>query len=763
MPIAPGSRLAHYEILSAIGSGGMGVVYRAHDTRLGREVAIKVMAPHIAADPEMRGRFENEARAVAALSHPGILSIHELGVADGLPFAVMELLEGQNLRARLLNGPLPWREAVEIAGAIADALAAAHGKGIVHRDLKPENVFLTSDGVVKILDFGLALQRPVSPFDDDSPTIARTAPGIVVGTLGYMAPEQVTGGQVDGRTDIFALGCLLYEMLTGRRMFAGDTPQEVIARVLHDSAPDLTAVDPLAPHALGAFVRRALERDPSHRFASAHDLAAALRQLLSGSSEIVARAPRAARARGKSVAVLPFVNAAGPELDYLSDGIAESIINSLSQIDGLRVVPRGVAFRYKGLQTDPATLGAALNARTILTGRIAQHGDVLSIQTELVDTRTESQLWGEQYRQPAGDVVTIQQEIAWHISEALRVRLTAAQKRKLTARATVHPDAYQAYLRGRYHWNHWTPDGFRRALEEFQRAVDLDPLYALAYSGLGDTYAAMSYYGYMDPRHGFALARAAAMRALALDPELAEAHVTVAIGQFFAEWNWAAAEAELRQALARNPRLSIAHTIHALYLVSCGRLEESLAAAKTGRDLDPLSAMANMGVAWSRHFAADHERAVRDAQRARELLPALEEAGNVMISACESLGRFEEATRLMGEQPAWGYRLDGPRLLAAWREGGTSAYWRARLAMMLAAGETLKGRTNLSLANVCVRLGERDLALDHLERLVDSHAGVAVFLGVDPISRDLHGMPRFEALLTRVGCPRAAAPRTGST
>jgi eukaryotic-like serine/threonine-protein kinase len=763
MPITPGARLAHYEIVSIIGSGGMGVVYRARDTRLGRDVAIKIMAPHVAADPAMRGRFETEARAVASLSHPGILSIYELGMSEGLPFAVMELLQGENLRARLGGGPLPWREATEIAAAIADALAAAHGKGIVHRDLKPENVFLTSEGTVKILDFGLALQRAGALLDGDSPTLVPTAQGIVVGTFGYMAPEQVTGAQVDERTDIFALGCLLYEMLTGRRMFTGDTPQEVLARVLRESAPDLSTLDPLAPHAIGAIVRRALERDPAHRFDSAHEMATTLRPLLSSSSGAAARPHRTSKPRGKSVAVLPFTNAAGAELEYLSDGLAESIINSLSQIDTLRVVPRGVAFRYKGLQADPATLGDALNARTILTGRITKHGDVLSIQTELVDTRSESQLWGEQYRQRLGDLMTMQQEIAWHISEALRLRLTAAQKRKLTRKPTANPDAYQAYLRGRHHWSHWTCDAFRRALDEFQRAVDLDPLYALAYAGLGDTYAAMSYYGYIDPKHGFARARAAATRALELDSELAEARVTVAIEQFFAGWNWAASEEQLRQALARNPRLAIAHTVHALHLVSCGRFEEAVTAARTGRDLDPLSVMANMGVAWARHFEGDYERALRDAARARELAPAVDEAGNIMIAAYESLGRFEDAARLMNEQRVWGFRLDGRQLLAAWREGGAQAYWRRRLEMMLADKATSGLPLNLSLAIVRVRLGEDELALDHLEKLVDEHAGSVVFIGVDPLFRHLHGTPRFEALLTRVGCPRAAAQRTEST
>jgi serine/threonine protein kinase len=299
MVIAPGSRLAHYEIVSTIGSGGMGVVYRARDTRLGRDVAVKVMAPHVAADPVMRGRFETEARAVASLSHPGILSIYELGLSDGVPFAVMELLQGQNLGERITPRPLPWREAAEIAGAIADALAAAHGHGIVHRDLKPENVFLTNDGMVKILDFGLALQRGSAPLGEDSPTVAPTAQGVVLGTFGYMAPEQVTGGVIDGRTDIFALGCLLYEMLTGRRMFSGATPQEVLARVLHDSVPDLSTADPLAPHALGAVVRRAVEQDPSHRFQSAHDMSTALRALLSSPSSETTKL-QAPRGRGKS-------------------------------------------------------------------------------------------------------------------------------------------------------------------------------------------------------------------------------------------------------------------------------------------------------------------------------------------------------------------------------------------------------------------------------------------------------------------------------
>ena len=436
MSLIPGSQLAQYEIIAPLGAGGMGSVYRARDVRLGRDVALKVMADHVAADPAMRRRFEIEVRAVAGLSHPSIMAIHELAIIGGVPVAVMELLEGETLRARIVTGICPWREAVRIGAAIADGLAAAHARGVIHRDLKPENIFLTSDGAVKILDFGLALQRLEGPeLTDESPTLAQTAPGIVLGTFGYMSPEQVTGGRVDGRSDIFALGCVLYEMLAGRRLFGGRTPNEVIAALLHDSAPDLSVIEAAAPAELGAIVSRATARDPERRFGSAHDLALALRALESSTSPASSSVSRRSRARGKSLAVLPFLNAGfDPKLEYLTDGITESIINSLSQLNGLRMVPRSLVFQYKGLQADPATVGLALNARTILTGRVVQQGDVLNIQAELVDASTESQLWGEQFRQRISDLVTVQEEIAWQISEARPLRVEQLDGRRVPPR-----------------------------------------------------------------------------------------------------------------------------------------------------------------------------------------------------------------------------------------------------------------------------------------------------------------------------------------
>ncbi len=732
-------------------------MYRARDLRLDREVAIKVMAEHIAADPDMRRRFETEAKAVAALSHPNILSIYELVVVDGIPVAVMELLEGETLRQRLARGALEWREAVRIGASIAEGLAAAHAKGLVHRDLKPDNVFLTSGGLVKIFDFGLALQRLET--GTETVTAARTAQGVVLGTFGYMSPEQVLGERVDGRSDIFAAGCILYEMLTGRGLFAGATPQEIVASLMHDGTRHLDPFDPASPPALRAIVSRTVERGRDRRFASAQDLAMALHSLLTGSA---AAAPaRRARGRGKSLAVLPFLNAgADPHLEHIADGITESIINSLSQLAGVRVVPRSLVFRYKGLQADPATVGLALNARTILTGRVVRQGDVLNIQAELVDTQTESQLWGEQFRQSTNDLQTIQEEIAWQISEALRLKLTGDQKKKLRRRATVSPEAYQEYLRGRYHWNNFSADSLRRARDHFERAVGLDPTYAPAYAGLGDAFGAMAYYGFIPPAEGFPRAAAAARRAIELDPDVADAHVTLGLERLFWGWDRGAAERELQTAITLNPKLALAHSVFGLLLGIAGRDEEALQEVLHARELDPLSLFINVGVAWVHHFAGRPEDAIREALKAREIVPDFEEAGNVLIASYDALGRFEEAAAVIARQPCWGLTLNGHALAEAFRRGGPQEYWRRRLELMELVAAGAPPSIHFARAIVHSHLGQVDEALHQIERMADEHIGGCVFLGVDPGLASLRDHPRYQAVLRRAG---VALPRTAST
>ena len=730
----------------------MGDVYRARDVRLQRDVALKVMSDHIAADPAMRQRFETEARAVAALSHPSILSIHELGFADGIPFAVMELLEGETLRHRIVRTALPWRDAVEISASIAEGLAAAHAKGIIHRDLKPENVFLTADGGVKILDFGLAVHRLEETGAIDL-TAAHTAAGVVLGTLGYMSPEQITGERVDGRSDVFAAGCLIYEMLTARRLFNGATPQEVVGALLSDTAPDLRGIDPAAPPELQRIVARCVHRRPDHRFTAAADLALALRSLLTGSA--VRQTGARSKPRGKSLAVLPFVNSSGdPQIDYLTDGITESIINSLSQLPSLRVVPRSLVFRYKGLQVDPSTAGLALNARTILTGRVVQQGDVLDIQAELVDTANEAQLWGEHFRRKTADVLTVQEEISWQISEALRLKLSGEQRKKLRKRPTVDPEAYQEYLRGRHHWHSWSPESFQRAVEHFGRALEYDPGYALAYAGLGTVFGAMGYYGHMAPHDGFPRARAAALRALELDPRLADAHVTIGLERLFYGWDWQAAEAALKHALELDPDLALAHMIYCIFFITSGRFDEAMASARRARALDPLSPFVNMGLAWVHHFAGRPADAARESKDVLALSPGLEEAGNTLITAYESLGRYEDAAAQLDRQRFWGMTLDGATLLTAFNRGGPEAYWRERLAQM-GRHQDAPAFVNAAFATAWCHLEDYDQALNYVERMVDAHVGGAVFIGVDRTLAKMRGIPRYDAVLRRVGSPLA--------
>jgi eukaryotic-like serine/threonine-protein kinase len=766
--LAAGARLAQYEIVEPIGSGGMGEVYRARDPRLARDVAIKVMAPHVAADPEMRRRFEIEARAIAALSHPSILAIHELAVVDGVPVAVMELLEGHTLRARLKQDALPWRDAVQIAAAIADGLAVAHARGVVHRDLKPENVFLTRDGGVKILDFGLALRRHELPsLDADGPTQPQTAPNVVLGTIGYMSPEQVTGGRIDGRSDLFALGCVLYEMLSGRAMFAGSTPQEVVAQLLHDRPPSLPQLTAVAPPELTTIVTRCLERTPARRFDSASDLAMALRSLLSGSATVVGA--RKTRPRGKSLAVLPFVNAgADPETEYLTDGITENIINSVSQLGGLRVVPRSLVFRYKGLQADPASIGAALSARVILTGRVSQQGDSLTIQAELVDTGTESQLWGEQFRPRLSELPNLQQDIAWQISEALRLKLTGAQKKKLRRRAAVSPEAYQEYLRGRYFFNMGSPEGFRRALDHFERAITLDPAYAPAYAGLGDAIGSMAYYGLLSPQEGFPRSRAAAQKAIALDPELPEAFGTLALGSFFQQRDWVAAEKHFTRSIELNPKLASVRAFHSILLATLGQNEKSIAEALAARELDPLSPLVNMSVGWAYYFADRPETTIAELRQTRDLHYGqnADEVHSLMMVCYEALGQYEEAAGMATGHACFGVPMDGRALLDAYRADGAAGYWRERLAALDRVAATVLPMAHYNYACVLVRLHRLDEAMAHLTSLFDHSQGSVVFIAVEPALAPLRGRADFMELVARIGAPHrptASTPHTAST
>ena len=591
-----GQTLAHYRIVSLLGKGGMGDVYLGEDTTLGRKVALKLLPAAFTSDRERLRRFEQEARAVSALNHPNIITIHEIGQvhteAGGMRYLVTEYIEGETLRQWTEREPLILSHALDIAVQVASALAAAHAAGITHRDIKPENVMVRPDGLVKVLDFGLAKLREERAVELETlastPPLS-TAPGMVMGTVGYMSPEQVRGEEADAPSDIFSFGCVLYEMVTGQRAFARLTAAETMAAILQGEPPEIAASVKDLPHELMRVIRRCLEKGPAERFQSARDLGFALREMSSGSNLVKSvSAPDKAHShpalwlavavallllsvtlylftgRGKtidSLAILPLANAsANPDAEYLSDGIAESIISSLSQLPRLRVMARSTVFRYKGQEIDPRKVGRDLQVDAVLTGNLIQRGETLIINMELVKVADGSQLWGEQYQRKFSDVLAVQAEIAKQISEKLRLKLTGEEQQRLTKDYTENAEAYQLYLKGRYYLNRRTPEGLKKGIEYFQQATDKDPNYALAYAGMADSYSLLgSAVGGISPRENFPKARAAALKALELDDTLAEAYAALVLVRLRYDWDWLAAEREIKRAIELNPNYPIAH------------------------------------------------------------------------------------------------------------------------------------------------------------------------------------------------------------
>src|SRR6516165_263200 len=540
-----GQTISHYRILEKLGAGGMGVVYKAHDLRLERPVALKFLPDDLAHNPQALERFRREALATSALNHANICTVHDIGEQDGRPFLAMEFVDGQTLRQHIGGKPLAIEEILNLGIQIADALDAAHAQGIIHRDIKPANIFVTKRGQAKVLDFGLAklvakgvgqANADLSGELPDSTSIV----GVISGTPSYMSPEQVRGDNLDHQTDIFSLGLLLYEMATGRQAFSGRTGGMIIEAVLTRSPVPARSINPDIPPELEEIINKALQKDRDQRYLRAADIHGDLQRLERGADsgrratvEFVSSERRARNATAPSsvrpervsktidsLAVLPFENTSrDSEHEYLSDGIAGSLINILATVPKIRVMAQSTVLRYKGRGMDPQTLGRELNVHAVLTGRIMQSGESLRIGTELVDVATGSQLWGAQYDRKPGDIFVIQDEISKEISEKLRLKLTRAEKKRLTKRQTEDAEAYRRYLKGRHHWDRWTEDGFYKAIEFFQQAVEKDPGYALAYAGLADSYVLLGWNSYLLPKDAFPKAKMAAMRALRLDPD----------------------------------------------------------------------------------------------------------------------------------------------------------------------------------------------------------------------------------------------------
>jgi len=794
--------ISHFRITGKLGAGGMGVVYKAVDTRLDRPVALKFLPDNMAQDSQALERFRREARAASALNHPSICTIYDIGAQEGRTFIAMEFIDGETLRAHIHGKALPLEETLKLGIQIAEALDAAHAEGIIHRDIKPANILVTKRGQVKVLDFGLAKLVPKgiarahgdggSNSGDESNSEAPDSTsivGIISGTPSYMSPEQVRGDNLDPRTDIFSLGLLLYEMATGRQAFSGSTGGAIIEAVLTRSPVPARSINPDIPPELEEIINKALHKDREQRYQDAADLRADLQRLERGtdsswrvtqentesasisntsrlqstgehragnstSQTATLRAVRVSKIID-SLAVLPFENASrDPEHEYLSDGIAGSLINTLAIIPKLRVMAQSTVFRYKGRALDPQAIGRELNVRAVLTGRIMQSGGSLRIGAELVDVATGSQLWGAQYDRKPGDILAIQDEISNEISEKLRVKLTRAEKKRLNKRQTDDPEAYRLYLKGRHHWNQWTEDGFYKAVEYFQQAVEKDPAYALAYTGVADSYVLLGWNSYLPPKAAFPKAKIAALRALQLDPHLGEAHTPLSAVYWLHDWQWQEAEMEFKRSMALSPAHPTASHWYAEFLMTMGRHEEAIARIKSSQELDPLSLIISVAHGWSFYHARRYDDAIEQLRRTVELDPHYPMTYWILGLLLRKMGNYELAIA-EGEK---GVKLSGGSYLM-----------RAALAQTLATAgrrneaiQILDDLTKLAaqkyvapyfFAGIHIGLGDSDRAIECLEKSYEEHSHWLLYLHLDPGMDALRSNPRFQDLLQRVGLP----------
>lgn len=768
MPLASGSQLGPYEILSFLGGGGMGQVYRAHDPRLNREVAIKVLSPQLSADPRALDMFQSEAKLVASLSHANILSIHDLGSQGGVSFAVMELLEGETLRQRMSRLRLPLSDVLPIGICIADGLAAAHSKGIVHRDIKPENVFLTSDGSVKILDFGLA-------------QVSRNATDgrLLIGSPGYMSPELFRGLPATPSCDIFSLGCVLYEMIANQNPFLRDSTVATMAATLNYAPPHVNDAGARVPAPLNSTIMRCLEKNPAARFQSASDLALTLRAIslpggavpqvspnslgrramLAGSIVLAAAAVWAYfkfpwRSEIASIAVLPFTNtSADPSTSYISAGMTEGLIGDLARLHGLRVLALSTVYRYKGAADHPRKVGKDLNVRALLVGRISQNGGTLDITAELVDTRDGSQLWGHHYRRNSTEFFDIQQQISREVLAELRPGANSPEMARLKKRRSENPEVYNLYLRGRYEWNKRTQESIKRGIEYFKQAQQLDPGSALPYAGLADSYMFQS--AELPPRQIFPMAEAAARRAIELDDTLAEPHVALEYINLQYNWDWQATEREYRKAIERNPNYAMARSVYARYLAAMARFPEAEKESRAALQLDPLSFSMSAGLGRGFYLARQFDRARKQYQSILDLDP---EYSLALIGLAETLAemhQYDEAREMISKM-AKGAPVTGAGMLS--RLGyiyGASGKVSQTNAILAQLAEIAK-HTYVSpdyFVTVYAAMGEKDLALDKLEQAYSDRSWFMNVLKVDPRVDNLRSERRFADLLYRVGLP----------
>lgn len=829
MSLEAGTRLGHYEIRSRLGAGGMGEVYLAEDTRLDRKVAIKFLNEEFSKDADKLNRFVQEAKAASALNHPNILTVYEIGEMYDKSYIATEFIEGKTLREQLSEQEtFQLNSILKIGVQVAEALAAAHQAGIIHRDIKPENIMIRKDGYAKVLDFGLAklTEKKKSEkisLEGETKALVQTNPGVVMGTVSYMSPEQARGKETDARTDIWSLGVCLYEMLAGKVPFAGETINHTIVSILEKEPLLLENI----PDELQRIIRKALTKDKEMRYQTARDLLIDLKNLrrtldiqgelersvipnkaaaekatqiyAAGATQEEGKAVKTKdatsvssleyavrQAKGHklaaliigvalvgiisaivylgffaksnttqidSIAVLPFQNTSGdPNVEYLSDGIAESLINSLTQLQQLRVIARSTAFRFKGKDIDPQAVGRDLNVRAVLTGRVRQIADRLNIQVDLVDVATGAQLWGEEYERKVSDIVTVKQAITREITERLRLKLSGEQQQKLAKRDTTNAEAYQFFLRGRYFWNKRTPDGIRRAIAEFQQAIDRDPNYALSYVGLADSYLLLEQYAGTPASETVPVAKAAVDRALQIDDTLAEAHTSLAF-VYQSQWRWAEAGEEFKRAVSLNPNYPTGHHWFSSYYLMKRQFDDALIEIRRARELDPLSSVIGTLTGLIYLLKNNPDEAIAECKRVMELDPNFPSAYLVLGWAYfkqrryeEAIAEFQRAVELSRRTNFYLKDLGYAYAAAGRREDAL------RIARELEEKYARREALGLDLADVYAGLGDKDKVFAWLERDFQRGSGSQLpTITFNFAFDDLRSEPRYADLVRRMG------------
>ena len=787
MALAPGVRIGPYEVVALVGAGGMGEVYRARDPRLNRAVAIKIL-PSTNADRVRR--FEQEAQAAGRISHPNILAVYDVGVDGDVSYLVSELLSGETLRERLRTAPLSSRHALEFAIQIAEGLAAAHAQGVVHRDLKPENLFVTTDNRIKIVDFGIAKLTEDASAATQAPM---TEPGMVMGTAGYMAPEQVEGKPADHRADIFAFGAVFYEMLCGARAFGRPTSVESMTAILKEEPPDLATNHPQVPAAVRAVVRQCLAKRPEDRFQSARDLQLALANI---AQELGTSAPAAPKSRRRAVAiaalieiavvvavaavifwrpnapgpsgpaaialagvsirsivVLPLDNfSADPEQEFFSDGMTEALIADLARVGGLRVISRTSAMTYKAAKKPLTQIARELSVDGVVEGSVTRSGDRVRITAQLFDGASERHLWSNTYERDSKDVLALQSEVARAIADEIKITLTPQEQAVFVSARPIVPDAHEAYLKGRFMLAKGTEDGINQSIVFLKSAAAKDPTYAEPYAGLADAYTTLRS-TYAPPHVVMPLARTAAAKALALDPKLAAAHVSMGGVLMYYDFDWVGAERELTQAIALSPNLADAHDYYAMLLATQRRHAEAAKEMALARSLDPLSSMILLDAGWVSYLAGNYAEAMEIDRKVLELNPSYWPALRDMGLNLEKLGRFPEAIAALETA-----RKNDPSPTMLEMLGGAYA----------AAGKTAEARKVLAeleqmadqryvcpyeVATVHAGLGDNKKAIEWLEKGLKERADCMPWASSDSKLDSIRNDPHFIDIMHRMGIP----------